>query len=313
MARDKGDQVASRLAAFRAAQEAARADAGGYSSPVQDIPPEPAGKIRKSAPVVEPEAVFSVEYTPRERGRFIKDILEYSQPVAPWIFVLGAFLWIVACIGVVGEWYGVLGHATMWAEAAAGSFVLVAGLVALWQRRGGTTFRAQIVVSVVGLLIVGMFSLGAVRSVVLHGRVYAATSTTARSWTMAHQMYEQVGVLEGYSKLLGYPYAVGETHILEISPGISQLQSIAQSWANTTPGSLPSYRFIRAAQDLSTAASYGANALTDQQQYLSQDDQAANLLAKTAKSSMNYYIDRALVDLGEIANHYGFSLGSGAK
>lgn len=343
MARDKGSQVASRLDAFRAAQAQARIENGtAQVGPVIAGGPVPSGAPTRVPAGAESSSLAgaraetggagpvpgTISYSRGEgdhEGRsgrvgdpgeffehsYMWEILHHTSPVRPWVFLSGMAALVVGTMGMIGEWYGVLGHAAQMPEATVATIAVLIGIVVLWQRRVGTPRRVAQLSAIVGALLIGLFSFGAAKSVVLHGKVYAATSITARSWALSHEMRSDIEKVGSFDVVLSYPYALGETHYLELAPGVTTLQGLAQSWAGVNAGSLPNYRFIKVAQDLATAASYGANALTDQQQYLSQDDTAARDLAKTARENMDYYLSKARSALSGVDNYYGFSNGSG--
>jgi len=270
--------------------------------------PEPARSQPDAPSQAARPAAKPVTERPRRQSR--RDEPRRAPRVLPsWVFYLVLVVVTLGAWATIGAGYPVLGHGWRLVEAGGGSVAVAVGLWWLWDRRETPSSRGLLISGAASLLLSALFVVGSVHSVVLGGKVYAATSKTAQVWIFSHQLLRDFDKLAAYDKLLGYSQVDAQAHFSEYQPAQTDLQNLVNELGAINLGQLPDPGLITVVNDLKSAANYGADGLGAKYQLLQvTTDAQLTAQVESDRGTMDSMTISAWQALTPVTQRYGFSL-----
>jgi hypothetical protein len=151
-------------------------------------------------------------------------------------------LTVVAVAATAGTWAvgaPVLGHG--WQPVAAAPWAAAATLawVLRWRSPGRGTGRAPRRALVAGALAAAVFAVGTFNTLVIDGRVVAATSAEARTYQLTVELVDHRLEFVDVDELLALPLSEIRPRFRELEPAQRRMESINARWAAVSLESLP--------------------------------------------------------------------------
>lgn len=230
-------------------------------------------------------------------------------------FVLACVISLLIFAGTEGAGAAVLSHPSNPLVLGVGSLLLLAGLGACWWTARGLSRRVVIVTVAVCLVFASAFTIGSLTSVVLNGKVYLATSTTARADRMSYAMLSDLQYMANADTLLAASPTVARAQYAQYGPTASHLDAISAYWALQAqqPQNLPSPVFAPIATSMSIAANWAAKAINTQAGLILQPDAIQQQNMQSYRLTFHQEFLQAGQQLGAVAGMYGIPLTSGPQ
>jgi len=175
--------------------------------------------------------------------------------------------------------------------------VMVAESVRLLRR---VTPVARVLVSSVGILLIGVFVLGVQGQVVIDGKPYWRNSTTANAYTLAVEIRDDLYLLQENQSLLAYPPEQARGLLGLYGAAAKQAEELSIRWnPATAPTDLPTPGFLVVYERVNAAADQQRQALLGYAAYLQQPD---SRLAEEVDRARATAEQTYLVAAAELAN-----------
>ena len=301
--------------------------AGGASAPSTPRPlrpltppPAPAATRGEDEELDEVDADDSVQRVVRplraERPSRLEELVNKmaETQIRGWVFFIAVAVWLVGGILTVESGAAVLGHSWRLGILVPGGLVTMIGAWVLLHLGANQGRKRRRIAIVLASVVLSVAALGIASSVVVNGRVVAATSTTAAVYRTAQEYADDFRLLQQAEHVTNYSAADLQANVNQIQPLINRLAAMNASVGVATP---PVRTLWVVAQDLKTASFYAGEALTGELQLANTTDSAlaaqlANQVA-TASQSMQTSRDRAFFELDNATQPYGFSIPRSVK
>ena len=181
------------------------------------------------------------------------------------------------------------------------------GVVATWTGRR-VRRRARTAAAIATLVLVVLFSWGAVTQVVIDGRPYLHTSETARAWRLSQELLVDMNRMAELDVLLGYDLVGARSNLRRYDPAAVELAQIAQRWATTEIASVPDDRFIPIMRHVATSADFGAQAMRRKYELALQYDARGEAEMQSWRATYIRELLTAGPLLAELSAEFGFDL-----
>lgn len=224
------------------------------------------------------------------------------------LFMLLGAAGVMAAIGI-GTPILVEGWRPWHLAGAAALTLLAAG--AAWWALPRVTKRIAAAVSALCVLLIAAFVAGAFTSVVIEGEVYLTTSDTAQAYRISNELLDDLEYMKDADRLLAADQTEGRALYREYEPAQKRLTEISRKWSRLSaePENLPSANLAAVARNVAVATDWHARALERKAQILVEPDARGEADVASYRASGVQAFSLAGVQLGEIAQLYGFELG----
>lgn len=265
----------------------------------QSTPPNPFESTSSQPPTQNPKRTIQK----KEK----KSTPRFSLHPKTWFLAGSVVSTISIILGIAGGTPWIISHWDYTVIAIA-AVVAIAAYVLAIKQHNFISKKLFMITSSIELLLVILTIVGVTNSVVIQGKVYPATSATAKAYRLSVSLRNDIFTLAGYDSLLKASPSKARAQYNLYGIDASNAQAISAKWAAVPVSSLPSPAFAPVIQEVSNAGYWQAKALHAEANYIIQPD---STLANSIASYRATYISDLLTagpDLGRIAKLYNFHI-----